>query len=136
MCRRDMPNIDVHYITREGRSPLDDIEQSIGLKDGPPRNYDFVNAELLDVAAQAGVRVIMDGHGGDYTINPRGNAFLAWLLKKWQLRSFVREFFAHRRATRHPYWKITRHAGYSAGRRHADQSKGNPRDHRVTRGNV
>jgi asparagine synthase (glutamine-hydrolysing) len=50
----------------------------------------------------------MDGHGGDYTINPRGNAFLAWLLKKGQLRTFAREFFAHRRTTGHPYWKITR----------------------------
>jgi len=103
-----MPGLEVRYVTREGRSPLDGIEQSIGVKDGPARNYDFVNAEMLDTAAQDGVRVIMDGHGGDYTLNPRGNAFLAWLVGQGELGKFAREFFAHRRTTGQSYWNILR----------------------------
>ena len=108
MCRRDMPGLEVSYVTREGHSPLDGIEQSIGVKDGPPRNYDFVHSRMLDTAAHEGIRVIMDGHGGDYTLNPRGNAFLAWLAAQGGLGKFAREFFAHRRTTGQSYWTILR----------------------------
>ena len=106
MCRRQMPNLDVHYVTRAGRSPLDDIEHSVGVKDGPAGNYDYVTGEMLETIAGRGVRVAMDGHGGDYTINPRGNFFLAGLLRKGALLRFVSEYRAHRRATNDPRWRI------------------------------
>ena len=42
----------------------------------------------------------MDGHGGDYTVNPRGQNLLIRLLRKGQFRRFVAEFNAMRRHLR------------------------------------
>ena len=42
---------------------------------------------------------MMDGHGGDYTLNPREQAALARFLKTGQRRRFVHEGRAHRRRT-------------------------------------
>ena len=42
----------------------------------------------------------MDGHGGDYTVNPRGQNMLVRFLRKGQFRRFVSEFNAMRRHLR------------------------------------
>jgi hypothetical protein len=72
-----MPYLDVHYVTREGKSVLSGLDQAF-LQSGQPAGvYHFVMHELLATLAGAGARLIMDGHGGDHTLHPRGQAALA-----------------------------------------------------------
>jgi asparagine synthase (glutamine-hydrolysing) len=46
----------------------------------------------------------MDGHGGDYTLHPRGQAALARFLATFQFRRFIAELRSHRRMTGASYW--------------------------------
>jgi asparagine synthase (glutamine-hydrolysing) len=54
--------------------------------------------------AGAGAGLIMDGHGGDYTLHPRGQAALARFLARLQFRRFIGELRSHRRMTGVSYW--------------------------------
>lgn len=99
MCARDMPYLDVRYVTREGKSVLSGLEEAFLQNGAPAGPYHFVIHELLSTLAGAGARFIMDGHGGDYTLHPRGQAALAAFLARFQFRRFVRELRAHRRTT-------------------------------------
>jgi asparagine synthase (glutamine-hydrolysing) len=95
MCARDMPHLDLHCYTREKLDLLSDMERSFletGMPAGP---YTLVNRAMMVIAARAGARLIMDGHGGDYTLNPRGKWILAHLLKTRQVRRFLTELRAH-----------------------------------------
>ena len=112
MCARDMPHLDVRYVTREGKNALSGLERSFldtGLPAAPAL---FATQELLGALAGAGVRAILDGHGGDYTLNPRGEGALARSLKKLQLRRFVFELRGHMRLTGRSLWMtLTRDIG-------------------------
>ena len=104
MCARDMPWLDVRYVTREGKNILTGLEQAFLHNGGPVGAYHFVMQELLATLAQSGARLIMDGHGGDYTLHPRGQAALARFLARFQLRRFFSELRADRRVTGVSYW--------------------------------
>jgi asparagine synthase (glutamine-hydrolysing) len=100
MCRRVMPHLDVRYVTREGLDIFTGMEQGFAATvsgHGPYRHV--INAMLAEVAA-TGARIVMDGYGGDYTLNPRGQNALARLLRKGQFRRFLSEFNATRRHLR------------------------------------
>jgi asparagine synthase (glutamine-hydrolysing) len=100
MCRRDMPHLDVRYVTGEGIDVFSGLEGSFlafDTRHGAARY--LVEAMYREVAA-TGARTVMDGHGGDYTLNPRGDDALAHFLLKGQLRRFVSEFNAVRRHLR------------------------------------
>jgi len=105
MCARDMPWLDVHYVTREGKDALGGLEKRLIERETPSLNYAFVQDELCAALAAAGARLIMDGHGGDYTLNPRGQAALARFLATGPLRRFGREFRAHLRLSGHSLWQ-------------------------------
>jgi asparagine synthase (glutamine-hydrolysing) len=64
--------------------------------------------ELLATLAKAGARLIMDGHGGDYTLHPRGQAALARFLATFQLRRFFTELRGHRQMTGASLWRTLR----------------------------
>ena len=68
------PHLDVRYVTREGLSVFSGLEQAFQETDSPVASYHFVVRELLSTLAAAGTRLVMDGHGGDYTLHPRGDA--------------------------------------------------------------
>ncbi|MGB7036537.1 MAG: asparagine synthase C-terminal domain-containing protein, partial [Xanthobacteraceae bacterium] len=104
MCARDMPYLDVRYLTRDGVNILSDLEGAFLRSGGPVGAYHFVMQELLSTLAKAGARAIMDGHGGDYTLHPRGQATLARFLATFQLRRFLSELRGHRRMTGASYW--------------------------------
>ncbi len=106
MCARDMPWLDVRYVTREGLNILTGLQEHFIARGAPAGNYRFVQEELLSTLANAGARLIMDGHGGDYTLNPRGQAALAMHLKKGQWRRFLKELPAHRRLGGHSWWTL------------------------------
>lgn len=94
LCRRDMPHLDVHYVTRENLDPLEAIERSFSQIDVPPSTYHYAYTELARVARQQGARLILDGHGGDTSVNPRGGGiYLRWL-KRGKFRRYFSEIRA------------------------------------------
>lgn len=98
LCERDMPWLRVERVTRDGIDALTDLDTRLATGTGGGA-YGFVHAALYAALAAQGVRLMMDGHGGDYTLNPRGQAAMARFLKTGQLRRFVHEVRAHRRMT-------------------------------------
>jgi asparagine synthase (glutamine-hydrolysing) len=104
-CRQAMPHLDVRYATRSGRGLFSGLDQAIASNDGAVSVNTYVNDELYRTAAAAGARVVMDGHGGDYTLNPRGYFPVARLLAMGRWKAFRSELVATARATRAPLWR-------------------------------
>jgi asparagine synthase (glutamine-hydrolysing) len=104
LCARDMPHLDVRYVTREGKSVLSGLDQAFLQNEIPVGSYHFVLNELHESLAGAGARVIMDGHGGDYTLHPRGQAALARFLATFQFRRFAAELRGHLRMSGKSLW--------------------------------
>ena len=86
MCRRDMPHLDVRYVTGEGLDVFTNLERSFLSADTRHGAARYVADAIYAEVAAAGARVVMDGHGGDYTLNPRGQDALARFLLKGRLR--------------------------------------------------
>ncbi len=99
LCGRDMPHLDVRYVTRQGRSIFSGLERAFVAGDGQMSVNRYVNDELYAAVAAAGARVVMDGFGGDYTLNPRGHFPVARLLATGRLADFMSELRARRRVT-------------------------------------
>ncbi len=100
MCRRHMPHLDMRYVTREGLDIFTFMEQGFLSDDNRHSpNRPVTHAMFAEIAA-AGARIVMDGHGGDYTLNPRGQNALVRMLRKRELRRFFSEFNAMRRHLR------------------------------------
>jgi len=97
---RRMPNLQMHAVTCENASLLDTIETGFLATAMPHSPAHYVSAALYAAAAKVGARVVMDGYGGDYTLNPRGRGHLARRLRAGEWRTFWREFGAYRRRTR------------------------------------
>lgn len=106
MCARDMKWLDVRYVTREGLNILTGLQEHFIERGAPAGNYHFVQNALLSTLAKAGARLIMDGHGGDYTLNPRGQAALAMHIRKGQWRRFFTELPGHRRLGGKSWWEM------------------------------
>ncbi len=98
LCRRDMPHLDVRYVARDAQNLLSDLELSFRQNDGAAA-YHFVSRALYAAAAAAGARVILDGHGGDQTLHPRGGAALARILAGGEVGRFFHEFRCLRQMT-------------------------------------
>jgi len=100
MCRRHMPHLDVRYVTREGLDIFTDMERAFFNNDNRHSPNGYVTRKMMAELAGAGARILMDGHGGDYTVNPRGQNALVRMLRKGELRRFADEFNAMRRHLR------------------------------------
>ena len=100
MCRRDMPHLDVRYVTGEGIDVFSGLQRSFFASDTRHGAARYVMEAMYGEIAGAGARIVMDGHGGDYTLNPRGDEALARFLLKGQFRRFASEFNAMRRHLR------------------------------------
>ncbi len=100
MCRRTMPHLDMRYVTREGLDVFSFMERGFLTGDGPHSPNRYATHAMFTEIAKAGARIVMDGHGGDYTVNPRGQNALARMLMRGQLRRFLSEFAATRRHLR------------------------------------
>lgn len=103
------PCIDLRYYVRaESDSVFDDLEIAFDATHnliGTP----YVRRGLYRIAAAAGARLVMDGHGGDYTVNVRPGAALGSMLRRGEIRRFMREFRAKIRVTGHPALRLLRH---------------------------
>jgi asparagine synthase (glutamine-hydrolysing) len=98
-CRRVMPHLDIRQVTGEIASPLAGIERAFSVQDGLFGTTRRTHAYLFAATNSAGARLIMDGFGGDYTLNHRGQGALARLLRRGQLRRLLAELRPHLRAT-------------------------------------
>ncbi|WP_404372614.1 asparagine synthase-related protein [Sphingomonas sp. MMS24-J45] len=98
LCERDMPWLRISRVTREGIDALTGLDARLAAGAGGGA-YGYVHDALFAALAAGGARLMMDGHGGDYTLNPRGQAAMARFLKTGQFRRFVHEVRAHRRMT-------------------------------------
>ncbi len=97
ICRRHMPHLDMRYVTREGLDIFTFMEKGFLSDDNRHSpNRPATYAMFAEIAA-AGARIVMDGYGGDYTVNPRGQNELVRMLRKGQFRRFASEFTAMRR---------------------------------------
>ncbi len=107
-CRCDMPHLDVRYFVRRGETLFTNVEKACQAADGVPRVEQYVVDALFQKAADAGARLIMDGLGGDQTLNQRGGGALAHLLRTGQVRRFLSEFGSHLRMSGHSLWVTLR----------------------------
>jgi asparagine synthase (glutamine-hydrolysing) len=108
LCRRDMPHLDVRYVTREGLDVFTDLEKGFQARDWAASPNGYVSDALLRSLAGAGVRVAMDGHGGDYTLNARPAGHLLYLLRSGRLRRFASEWGARRRFLGLSQWGLVK----------------------------
>jgi asparagine synthase (glutamine-hydrolysing) len=106
MCARDMPHLELHRITRAGRDPLQGFERACLALDSPVGSYHFVQDEIHERLAARGVRLVMDGHGGDYTLNPRGQGALARLLRQGRWLRFAGELGPYLRGSGYTPWAV------------------------------
>ena len=97
VSRQHMPHLDVRYVTREGLDIFTDLEKAFLSADNFHSPGRYANDALYRAIAATGARVAMDGHGGDYTINPTAQRYFVNRLRKGQLRLFWREWRARRR---------------------------------------
>lgn len=104
LCARDMPWLRVEHITREGLDPLRHVERDCLALDGPAGAYHFLHDAIYRRMAAGGVRMVMDGHGGDYTLNPRGQMALSRFLTTGQWLRFARELGPYLRRSGHTRW--------------------------------
>ncbi|HEY1750819.1 MAG TPA: asparagine synthase-related protein [Caulobacteraceae bacterium] len=104
-CRRVMPHLDVRYLEAESVSPLQGAERRFLLGDAPSPGGGWMH-RLFAEAAGAGCRLVMDGIGGDYTLNPRGYAALARWVAQGRLGRFFAELGPHMRLTGQSPWRV------------------------------
>jgi asparagine synthase (glutamine-hydrolysing) len=96
LLAREMTHLDVRTITHEGADLLADTCRDFPVTDGLRGPERYISTQLNEALAGAGVRVVMDGHGGDYTLNPRAGKALLRMVLRGELRRFVSEFRAFR----------------------------------------
>ncbi|MBX9730450.1 MAG: hypothetical protein K2X59_03910 [Sphingomonas sp.] len=88
-CLEIMPHLDHHWFGLANEPSFD--LQTLGRSgDRPGGIFDA----LYQIFAAQGCRVIMDGFGGDQTINPRRNRALAALLARGRIGRFAHELLA------------------------------------------
>ncbi|WEJ99710.1 MAG: asparagine synthase-related protein [Candidatus Sphingomonas phytovorans] len=104
---RPYPFMDLHYYTRGDDHAFDDIETSFAATHNPIGTQ-YVRRGMYRIAASTGARLVMDGHGGDYTVNMRSNGMLGRILLRGNVRLFVREFRLRMRKTRHRIHHVVR----------------------------
>lgn len=109
LCRRDMPHLDVRYFVRGGETMFTDLERTFLAADRVPGVSHYVIDALFREAAAAGARLMMNGIGGDSTLNPRFDGALAYFLGTGQIGRFIAEFIPHLRMSGHSLWQTVRY---------------------------
>lgn len=97
ICRRHMPHVDMRYVTHEALDIFSGMERAFLANDNAHSPNRPLSEAMFTAIAAAGARVLMDGHGGDYTLNPRGRNALVRMLWKGQFGAFLAEVSAMRR---------------------------------------
>ena len=104
-CRRLMPHLDIRYVEPDVGVITDGLDQVFANVERPLGFSKLLDNALYLCATQAGARLVMDGHGGDYTLNPTGAGTLAYFVKTGRLRRFLTEFGAWRRYRQRSFFR-------------------------------
>lgn len=107
-CERHMPHLDVRYVIRETPDALDGLEKGFFVSDSGHSENRFIADALFAAAKSAGARVIMDGNGGDYTLNPRAKGYFIDMLRQGQVSKAAAEWRARRRRQGLSHWTMLR----------------------------
>jgi asparagine synthase (glutamine-hydrolysing) len=107
-CRRSLPDLDIREFSAPRGDPMDGLDRIFQAYEGPGGGARRTTYRLFAEARSLGARVVMDGYGGDYTLNPRGGGALARHLRRGRLKVFASEFRARLRAGL-PVWTVLRH---------------------------
>lgn len=80
---RDWPNIDQHYLCPPGAGPLDDIERLVQAFESPAlTTRHYLYAAFAEAASESGIRVILDGCGGEMGLTWRADGLMTeWLFQ-------------------------------------------------------
>ena len=78
---RDWPTIEQRYLSPEGAGPLDDIERTVRAYEGPAiTTRHYLYAAFAETASESGIRVILDGCGGEMGLTwLAGGLYSEWL---------------------------------------------------------
>ena len=107
-CRRVMPHLDIRYQSRGTATVLTDADEAIMAADDMPSPVSYLEWARYREASRAGVRLMMDGIGGDGTLTPRGRGILGYFLRSGQFARFAREFWCTLRLSGQSPWRIVR----------------------------
>ena len=90
---RGLPGLDLRFYVRGEETSHDDLEASFNrtFRHSPPS---IVRCRIGEMARAAGSRLILDGHGGDYTVNAYDQAMLGAILRGGDIPRFISEFRA------------------------------------------
>jgi asparagine synthase (glutamine-hydrolysing) len=105
-CRRVMPHLDSRYVIAAAGAPLDNLEARFARNDGLSSIVDHVQHGIFAEAAGAGARLLLDGVGGDFTVNPRGRGALAHLFRTGKFGRLIAEIGPTMRTTRQSLWQV------------------------------
>jgi asparagine synthase (glutamine-hydrolysing) len=108
VCRRHMPHLDVRYVTREGPDVFAGLEAFFLASDGPHSENRFISGALFAAVKASGARVIMDGDGGDSTLNPRAKGYFIDRLRNGRVRGLFSQWQARRRLSARSRWVMIR----------------------------
>lgn len=101
--------LEPHLIRGDLRSPLAGLDRVLWHQDEP---YPFPNLipfdVLLEAVQQHGVRVILDGEGGDQAIG-EGGGYFTELTRAHRFMTLAREFIPLYRNNKHLGWPLLRH---------------------------
>jgi asparagine synthase (glutamine-hydrolysing) len=95
---RGQPGLDLHFYVRGDETSYDDLE-TVFARTFRLRPPSIVRRRMGDMARRAGSRLVLDGHGGDYTVNAYDQGMLGAILRRGEVGRFAREFRARMRFT-------------------------------------
>lgn len=104
---RPYPYLDLHFYERGQETTFTDMEESFGI--GQFSGTPYVRRGMFRIAQSSGVRLVLDGHGGDYTVNVNAAAMLGRLLRRGKFRRFTGEFRLRIRKTGRTWQQVVRH---------------------------
>ncbi|HUC62900.1 MAG TPA: asparagine synthase-related protein [Alphaproteobacteria bacterium] len=110
LCRRRMPHLDVRYFVRDEKSAYEDLEQTFAIAGHIPPVLYSITAALLREATRSGARLLMDGVGGDDTVNPRVGSMMPYFLRTGHYRWFLAELAWRTRACKENPLQVLRGA--------------------------
>jgi asparagine synthase (glutamine-hydrolysing) len=89
---RNTANLEMHLVPAEGRGPFDDLENLV--RTGSLFSYSyqhFLYTAMVREARENGVRVILDGHGGELSASSVPKSYMAELLLAARWKTLIRE---------------------------------------------
>lgn len=107
-CIDHLDRVDHHWFVAEAQTLLDGIDLRSHVADRPPYPLGYADDAMLQILRRGGARLVMDGIGGDATINPRISRLLPMLVRAGKFGTFWREWHAEARVTGVSRWHLLR----------------------------